>query len=61
MPAFKKPKSSNAATTLLLMGALAVTMFIGIIVLALKTGVQFADNPPDQLDRRPAEATTRRR
>ena len=33
MPAFRKPKSKNAATTLLLLGTLAVTMLIGIVVL----------------------------
>ena len=31
VPAFRKPKSKNAATTLLLMGALAVTMFAGLV------------------------------
>ncbi|WP_270887551.1 APC family permease [Pedococcus sp. 5OH_020] len=37
VPAFKKPKSKNAATTLLIMGALAITMFSGITALALAT------------------------
>lgn len=37
VPAFKKPKSKNAATTLLIMGALAITMFAGITALALAT------------------------
>ncbi len=40
VPAFKKPKSKNAATTLLLLGTLAVTMLIGIVVLARLTHVQ---------------------
>ena len=40
VPAFKKPKSKNAATTLLLLGMLAVTMFVGIVVLARLTHVQ---------------------
>ncbi|HEV7148005.1 MAG TPA: APC family permease [Pedococcus sp.] len=35
VPSFKKPKSKNAATTLLIMGALAITMFSGITALAL--------------------------
>ncbi|HVB27734.1 MAG TPA: amino acid permease, partial [Mycobacteriales bacterium] len=35
VPAFRKPKSRNAAGTLFIMGALAVTMFGGITVLAL--------------------------
>jgi len=41
VPAFKKPKSKNAATTLLLLGTLAVTMLIGIVVLANLTHVHF--------------------
>jgi amino acid transporter len=35
VPAFRKPKSHNAATTLTLMGAIAITMFSGITVLAV--------------------------
>jgi amino acid transporter len=35
VPAFRKPKSRNAATTLTLMGAIAITMFAGITVLAV--------------------------
>ncbi|SFK03394.1 MULTISPECIES: APC family permease [Amycolatopsis] len=49
VPAFRKPKSRNAATTLLMMGLLAVTMLIGIIALAIITGVKFADDPERQL------------
>jgi amino acid transporter len=37
VPAFKKPKSKNAAATLTIMGALAITMFSGITALALAT------------------------
>jgi amino acid transporter len=49
VPAFRKPKSKNAATTLLMMGLLAVTMLIGIIALANITGVKFAEDPARQL------------
>ncbi|MDT4945609.1 MAG: hypothetical protein QOH14_2342 [Pseudonocardiales bacterium] len=35
VPAFRRPKARNAANTLAIMGALSVTMFIGITVLAL--------------------------
>jgi amino acid transporter len=35
VPAFRKPKARNAATTLAMMGILAVSMFVGITVLAL--------------------------
>jgi len=37
VPAFKKPKSKNAAATLVIMGALAISMFSGITALALAT------------------------
>ncbi|MEU6118090.1 APC family permease [Streptomyces sp. NPDC047117] len=49
VPAFRKPKSRNAATTLALMGGLAVTMFCGIIVLAMVTGVKMAEKPATDL------------
>ncbi|MGS2590903.1 APC family permease [Streptomyces hebeiensis] len=45
VPAFRKPKSRNAATTLALMGGLAVTMFCGIIGLALATDVKMTESP----------------
>ncbi len=40
VPAFQKPKSKNAATTLLIMGALAISLFGGITALALATGAR---------------------
>ena len=43
VPAFQKPKSKNAATTLLLLGTVAVTMVIGVIVLANLTGLRLID------------------
>ncbi|GAA1536557.1 APC family permease [Streptomyces albidochromogenes] len=49
VPAFRKPKSRNAASTLALMGALAVTMFCGIIGLAMATDVKMAENPAKDL------------
>jgi amino acid transporter len=49
VPAFRKPKSRNAATTLLLLGVVAVSLFIGIIMLAKKTGVKIAERPHEQL------------
>ncbi|MCA1219574.1 APC family permease [Streptomyces sp. 8L] len=45
VPAFRKPKSKNAASTLALMGGLAVVMFCGIMALAVTTKVRMADNP----------------
>ncbi|MFI7429463.1 APC family permease [Micromonospora sp. NPDC049836] len=44
VPAFKAPKSKNAATTLLLLGAIAVSMLVGIIWLSRLTGLQFVEN-----------------
>ncbi|MBM9467099.1 APC family permease [Nakamurella leprariae] len=49
VPAFRKPKSKNAATTLAMMGALSVTMMLGLVGLALATGAQIADDPARQL------------
>ncbi|MEU5800935.1 MULTISPECIES: APC family permease [Streptomyces] len=49
VPAFRKPKSKNAATTLAAMGLLAVTMFCGIIGLAVATDVKMAENPAKDL------------
>ena len=43
VPAFQKPKGKNAATTLLLLGTMAVTMLIGVITLANLTGLKLID------------------
>jgi hypothetical protein len=43
VPAFKKPKSHNAATTLALLGGIAVTMLMSILVLAHVTNMRFVD------------------
>ncbi|MDF2709576.1 MAG: amino acid permease [Nonomuraea muscovyensis] len=58
VPAFRKPKSKNAATTLAMMGLVAVSMFVGVIALALMSGVKAAEDPAEQLliDGRPAPA-----
>jgi len=49
VPAFRKPKSKNAATTLLLMGILAIIMFLGLIMLATVTEAKLAEDPAHQL------------
>jgi amino acid transporter len=49
VPAFKKPKSKNAATTLLLLGTIAITMLLSIIVLARNMGMRYVD--PNDIDR----------
>ena len=43
VPAFRKPKSKNAATTLLLLGTISVSMLIGVVVLANLTGLKLID------------------
>lgn len=43
VPNFRKPKSRNAATTLLLLGLLAMTMFGGITWLAIRSGVKVTE------------------
>src|SRR5580698_7524643 len=43
VPAFKQPKSKNAATTLALLGGIAVTMFGGVTALALISHVHAGD------------------
>ena len=48
VPAFKKPKSKNAATTLVMLGTIAVSLVIGMIALARLTGVKVAQDPAAQ-------------
>jgi amino acid transporter len=45
VPAFRKPKAANAQRTLVAMGAIAITLFIGVTYLALKTRVHYAADP----------------
>jgi amino acid transporter len=47
VPSFRKPKSKNAATTLLMLGIIATTMFAGITWLAIKTQVQVTEFDKD--------------
>ncbi|MBJ7288375.1 APC family permease [Williamsia sp.] len=55
VPAFEKPKSRNAATTLLLLGGIAVVLLMGIIVLAQKIGAKYVENPAKDLTGAPAD------
>ena len=50
VPAFKPPKSKNAATTLLLLGVVAISMIIGIVTLARETDLQFVESPERQIE-----------
>ncbi len=49
VPAFQRPKSRNAATTLLLLGTIAVTMLMSIIVLANLMRLRYVEDPEQQL------------
>jgi len=55
VPAFRKPKSRNAATTLLMLGGIAVTLLLSMILLAVETGVKIAERPGEQLIGAPAD------
>jgi len=44
VPAFKPPKSRNAANTLLLLGIIAVTMLAGIVTLSRMTHLKFVED-----------------
>jgi len=47
VPAFRQPKVKNAQRTLVLMGGIAIAMFIGVTALALMTQVHYAENARD--------------
>ncbi|OCH83238.1 DNA-binding protein [Gordonia sp. UCD-TK1] len=49
VPAFRKPKSRNAATTLLLLGTFSITLLMGIVLLAEKIGAKYVMNPEQDL------------
>ncbi len=49
VPAFEKPKSRNAATTLVVVAALSITMMLAIVALAREMGLKYVD--PHELDR----------
>ncbi len=56
VPAFQKPKSKNAATTLLLLGVISMSMFAGITWLALYTNVKVTDNDADLIGLPPGQS-----
>lgn len=62
VPAFERPKSRNAATTLLALGGIAAVMLLGVIWLSVRTGVRFVEDPATQLlaDGAGAEESSRR-
>jgi amino acid transporter len=57
VPAFRKPKSKNAATTLAMLGAIAVSMFAGVTALALISHVHVCPSATDCLPHVSAQRT----
>lgn len=51
VPSFRPPKSRNAATTLVILGAISSVFILGIILLAGATGVRYVADPATQLTR----------
>ncbi|GAA0626146.1 APC family permease [Sporichthya brevicatena] len=49
VPAFREPKGRNAATVLLFMGGMAITMFAGLVTLAALTDFKVADDPATEI------------
>ena len=47
VPAFRRPKIKNAQRTLVLMGSIAIVLFIGIVALALISQVHYAESACD--------------
>ncbi|HKT03814.1 MAG TPA: APC family permease [Rugosimonospora sp.] len=50
VPAFRPPKSRNAATTLLMLGLIAITMLLGIVTLSRLTHLQYTSSPAEILN-----------
>lgn len=51
VPSFRRPRARNAAITLGLLGAISAAMMLGIIMLAMATGVRYVEDPATQLAR----------
>ncbi len=49
VPAFQRPKSQNAATVLLVMASISITILLSVIFLTRETGIQMAIEPQEQL------------
>jgi amino acid transporter len=49
VPAFRRPRARNAATTLVVLGVVSISFLLGLIVLAIRLGVQIAEDPAAQL------------
>ena len=49
VPLFKPPKSKNAATVLALLGGIATTMMLSVLLLSQASGVKIVEDPATQL------------
>ncbi len=49
VPAFRHPKSRNAATSLLILGVISTTLMLGIVGLARFTHLQYVESPAEQI------------
>ena len=47
VPAFRVPKIKNAQTTLVMMASIAITLFAGLIIMAIVSGVHYAESACD--------------
>lgn len=57
VPAFRRPKVRNAQATLMIMGGIAITLFSGLVAVAIVTGVRYLDCT-EQVYRDAAACTT---
>ncbi|WP_191283804.1 APC family permease [Pseudolysinimonas yzui] len=57
VPAFRRPKIKNAQATLMIMGGIAITLFSGLVAVAIVTGVRYLDCT-EQVYRDAAACTT---
>lgn len=57
VPSFRAPKARNASITLVLLGLISSAMLLGVIALAMATGVRFVEEPATQLTRAGEPAT----
>lgn len=57
VPAFRRPKIQNAQRTLMIMGGIAITLFSGLVAVAIITGVRYLDCS-EQVYRDAAACTT---
>jgi amino acid transporter len=50
VPAFRPPKSRNAATTLLILGVISASLMLSIVGLSRLTGLQYVEDPAQQIE-----------